>query len=269
MNDAPIFIGGAARSGTTLVRAILDSHSRIACGPELKLGTLILHQWQQFKWAQALLHDAQRVAPEEADALYRQLFLGLLQPYRRASGKPRIAEKTPSNTLHFCALHALFPGAKCVHVIRDGRDVVASLLRTNWLDPVTGKPASFTKDVAEATRYWAATVRAAAELGPDYLELRYCDLVLRSEATLRSIFSFLGEEWEGNVLNFHEIEREDEPNAKEIARPIHPGSIGRAGGDLSASDLAIVMEIAAPLLEELGYLDPVQAARETRRLGSR
>ena len=263
----PIFIGGAGRSGTTLVRAILDSHPRIACGPELKIGHYILRQWQGLKAIQAALYDAQTVTQQEADEIYRTLFLGLLEPYRAKCGKPRVAEKTPNNVLYFPWLHALFPQSPLIHVIRDGRDVVASLQGVSWVNVGTGEAVAYTKDVARAARYWKETVEigrdAGHSIGERYLEVRYEALASAPEATLRELFAHIGEAWDARVLDFHRIIRSDEPNALEISRPISPASVGRWRRDLSPGELRTVMQIAGPALEELGYLQREELSQAT------
>ena len=267
VKNAPIFIGGAARSGTTLLRAILDSHSRIACGPGAKIGNVILSQWQALNVMQALIaHDAQVVSSEQADALYRQLFLGLLEPYRRASGKPRVAEKTPNNVLNFSGLHALFPQSPLIHVIRDGRDVVASLMGQEWVSPSTGQRMSITEDAVAACDYWMKAVRKGREAGARivksggrYIEVHYERLVRAPEPALSVLFSLIGEAWEPQVLDFHKMQRAD-PNSEAISRPISDRSIGRWARDLSGRDLATVIGMAHPLLDELGYLKPLESA---------
>src|SRR5262245_41788936 len=121
----PIFIGGAARSGTTLIRVLLDSHPNIACGPEFKLTPLLLQQWREFKAYSRMIPDAQRAPEGVVDELYQDLIFGMLYPYATRQDKDRIAEKSPNNVLAFADIHALFPESPLIHVIRDGRDVVA------------------------------------------------------------------------------------------------------------------------------------------------
>lgn len=253
----PIFIGGAARSGTTLVRAILDSHSRIACGPELKIGKAILEQWQETRQAQAALKDAQTVPVEEVDRLYRELFLGLLDPYREATGKVRVAEKSPGNVFLFQALGALFPEALFVHVIRDGRDVVASLLRqTHWKDAETGEPLPYTQDAETAARYWVAAVeagrRAGAALGPRYMEIGYERLVAAPAEVVAGLCGWLGEPFEEAMLSTFATRLEpQEPNAAEVARPIHRSSVGGWRLNLTACQIGAVMRHAGGMLAVL------------------
>ena len=84
----PIFIGGAGRSGTTLLRVMLDSHRHIACGPELKVGQLIADQWSSIDgtFAGFLERTYGFTAAELADG-YGAIVAAMLDKYRRRAGK--------------------------------------------------------------------------------------------------------------------------------------------------------------------------------------
>ncbi len=154
----PIFIGGAGRSGTTLLRVVLDSHSRIACGPELKVIPSVASLWADFHALGAVLADS-RVQGDDIDRVFGRLIVDLLEPLRRGAGKPRVAEKSPNNVFFFPHLHRMFPDASFLHMLRDGRDVVASLLTMRWRT-TDGAPVDYTRDARLAARYWAHAVRA-------------------------------------------------------------------------------------------------------------
>ena len=248
----PIFIGGAGRSGTTLLRVMLDSHPRISCGPELKVGGQILKLWQQLRgpWFGNLMERG--VGPEDVDALFRDLFAGLLRPYQATSGKLRLAEKTPNNIFWFRQLGHLFGDAQFVHVLRDGRDVVASLLNVEWYDP-TGHRLPITTDAIEAARYWAESVEAGLDADDDpairgRLRLvRYEDLVTRPESTLRSLLEFLNEPWDAAVLEHqrhpHDLARES--SADRVAAPIDAAAVGRWRRDLTEGQREAIGPIIA------------------------
>jgi hypothetical protein len=106
--------------------------------------------------------------------------------YAREQGKPRYADKTPQHVLHLDLLAAAFPTARVVHLVRDGRNVVPSLLE------VPHAPTRF----ADAVEYWRARVlagrRAGERLGPDrYREIRYEDLVADPAPRLEELCGFL------------------------------------------------------------------------------
>lgn len=259
---SPIFVGGASRSGTTLVRVILDSHPRIACGPELKVTPLVCRMWQDF---QSVLFPALRhhhLTQDDLANSFRRLLESFLEKDSALAGKPRVAEKSPDNVFYFAHLHRLFPDSPLIHVIRDGRDVVCSLLRMNWVNLKTGQPAEHTRDARSAAAYWVRAVqsgRAAARTHPSltrrYFEFRYERLVARPEEMLRSLFAFLEEPWDPEVLRFHERQRDlaGESSASQVSKAINARSIARWKTDLGAKDKIAVKEIAGPLLVELGY----------------
>src|SRR4029077_21187531 len=96
-----------------------------------------------------------------------------------------------------------------LHVLRDGRDVVASLLSMDWKTP-DGVPIDYTRDARLAARYWASAVRAGREFAwttagrSNYREVRYETLIDRPEAYLRALFAYLDEPWEPAVLAYYE-----------------------------------------------------------------
>jgi protein-tyrosine sulfotransferase len=256
----PIFVGGAGRSGTTLLRVMLDSHSRISCGPELKVLPSVASLWVDLRtrWASTLADSHVRDA--DVDRAFGRLITSLLEPQRQATGKVRVAEKSPNNVFVFGHLHRMFPDAAFVHMVRDGRDVVASLLSMDWTT-TDGTPIAYTRDARLAARYWASAVNAArafAQSATDpvhFHEMRYEDLVTDPEDTLRALFAFLGEPWEPAVLAYHEVPHDlgHESSAAQVVHPITPTSAGRWQRELSAPDRQAVKEEIGDLLLQLGY----------------
>ncbi len=195
--ERPIFIIGSARSGTTLLRMMLDSHPRISCGEETKfladLAPILGDHWRLLSrygferdwWLERI----------------RDFYGGFQAAYLAKRGKGRRwAEKTPGYTLHLAFVDELFPDAQYVHIIRDGHDVVASF-RERW---------GYRAGVRAANSVWAHYVRTARTFGATlpadrYHELRYEALVGDPEGTMRALLEFLGEDWDPQVLRFDEI----------------------------------------------------------------
>ena len=261
MGDSPIFVGGAGRSGTTLLRVILDSHPNIACGPELKVTPMIAEMWHGFQTAHLPPLKEYLLTPDDINGIFGRLILSLLEKYRDNSGKARVAEKSPNNVFFFQHLSHIFPESPLVHVIRDGRDVVCSLLTMNWIDPKTGQPIEYTRDPRKAAQYWASAIAAGrtvaerASAAQRYMELRYEDIVTRTEPTLRRLFAHLGEPWDPAVLDFHTTERNlaGESSAEQVSRPLYTASIGRWKENLDLAGKQAVKEVAGDLLIQLGY----------------
>ena len=257
----PIFVGGCGRSGTTLVRVILDSHPNIACGPEIKVTAPVMSLWAQCRSVFAETLQSYHLQAEDINDAFADLIRTLLDKYRAAAGKSRIAEKTPGNLFFFQHLHQLFPQSPLIHVIRDGRDVVTSLLAMNWVDAKTGQPVPYTQDARKAAEYWVRAIRTGRELraqpGMDrcYMDMRYEDMVREPERTLRELFAFIDEPWDPVVLAFHEQQRDlaSESSAEQVARPLYTQAAGRWQSDLAEADRAAVKQVAGETLVELGY----------------
>jgi hypothetical protein len=100
---------------------------------------------------------------------------------------------------------------------------------------------------------------------PRYYELKYEDLVTRTEEALRGLFDFLRLPWEPAVLSFHQVQSGSRDPIKfaqnpEATKPLQSSSIGRWERDLSEDDLARVLRACGPLLREVGYLDATSEA---------
>lgn len=258
----PIIVGGCPRSGTTLLRVILDSHPNIACGPEFKLIPQIVANFTGMMKYRSVLNEYQVDDAYLAQSFGRQIEF-LLERYRKAKKKKRIAEKTPQNIHYFVYLSYMLPDAYLVHVIRDGRDVVRSLLQQQWINPDTEERLSYTTNFAEACRYWVRCIGEGRKVAQNksftrYHEIRYEDLVLRPEQTLKELFRFIREPWVANVMNFHAVQHqvtadEEASHAGAQSRPFYTTSIGSWESAFTDEQKETFKEIAGLLLMELDY----------------
>lgn len=187
----PIFIVGCQRSGTTLLRLILDAHPRLSVGPESRFLDDL---------AKVTGDDWPRIEPygfpkDYFNEKFADMFHDFHMDYAARRGKARWGDKSPRYTLHIPFLDALFPNCQVIHVIRDGRDVVSSH-RQRW------GYASAYKATAKWQRYIEAARAAGATLGPArFAEVRYEALVADPEPELRRLLDFLGEPWDDAVLH--------------------------------------------------------------------
>jgi hypothetical protein len=207
--EAPIFVIGVHRSGTTLLRLILDSHPRIACPPE---SFFLLPLRGLLDDAKALEGLAAMGFPREAVARRLGEFAGwFFEVYAASHGKPRWADKTPSYVRCLDFIEAAFgPRARYVLIYRHGLDSAASIARIPSIhdaDPHT--EACGGDRFAGAARYWAEQTRAmrafAAAHPERCFELRYEALATDPEPQIRRLLEFLGEPWDPRVLAFHEL----------------------------------------------------------------
>lgn len=206
MSRAPIFIGGMFKSGTTLLRAMLGQHSAIASGLET--------YWFDWNWAARDSAEMQRtlarlagyfdMGAEQVLALAKsaatpEAFLdSVMTELASRQGKQRWAEKTPGNIAHIDRIWKAWPDAQIIHIIRDPRDIFASLVEAKKWDSAD-----------EFADRWAATVgrgeRLLAQLKPStqsYLAIRYESLIRVPGATMQRVTEFLREPWEPAVASF-------------------------------------------------------------------
>lgn len=271
--DPPFFVLGAARSGTTLLRVMLDRHPRLAVPVESHFLIEVLREVplagelsrRQIERVADLIIGHRRFATwrTSEDELLRQLrrvgacdLQRLIDRVYRleiaASGKPRWGDKTPRYYHCWRALAELFPAAPFVHLVRDGRDVAASLKRLGihgWTP--YGR-----------ARYWRSRVREARAaldlLGPRRcLIVRYEDLVLSTEATLRQVTAFLGEDYDPAMLRFYEDEHRlpaiDGPIHGKLARPPRAEDVARWQREGAWLDTLLFEAMAAKELARMGY----------------
>lgn len=195
-----IFVGGSPRSGTTLVQNMLDCHPEVLGGPEfLHLPDIIalgkkLHASIDREWIDLFCDH------ETVDRMLRRLCLDLLLPLADRMQAPRLSEKTPENVLVFPELARLFPNARFIHVVRDPRAIVASLLQVGERARRKGrKPAPFTADVDAAIRRVRRSLEKGAQAVREHpervLTVRYEDVVENPERETRRICDFLGLQW--------------------------------------------------------------------------
>ena len=252
MERDPIFVGGEGRSGTTLLRVMLDAHPAIACGPESHF--LVDPEFEKFHrhfrgtwWKRA---EGYGYAAPDVDDLFRDFARNWFETYMRRQGKRRWADKTPQTIRILPYLWELFPTAKFVHMIRDGRDVCASIVPQRW------GPGN----VKDAARRWVECIGNGVRHRGDaarYLEIRYEDLVLHSERELRRLCAWIGEEFDPAMLAYHEKEHDlaprTESSAPQVEKPLYTSAIGRWKRDLSPSDVRKFEKIAGETLVFLGY----------------
>lgn len=265
----PFFIVGVARSGTTLLRWMLEEHPNLAIPIESHWIVDLAGfrtDWNRDRQAQvvaSLLNDPkyrrswmseaalQALAVEPLPS-YAHLVEAVFGLYAAARGKPRWGDKTPWYVEHIGLLHELFPAAVFLHLIRDGREVAASLLEMGE------RPSA-----AIAAAYWCKAVRSAqnagTQLGRCYCELRLEDLIAAPESTLRRACGALGEVYTPTMLDYprraSELERYDPRHRqllRHLAKPPTPGLRDWRAG-LSESECAELNAICLPLLRELGY----------------
>jgi hypothetical protein len=268
------FLIGSGRAGTTLLRAMLDSHPRMAVPPETYLITELLPRRAEYEQLGGLAVDrflddvvtnawfkrwelTRRKIRRELDADPAGFADGIRAVYRayaRRRAKDRYGDKTPVYVYEIDAIAELFEEARFVHVIRDGRDVACSFMGQERMRP---------NGPVEAALLWRERVEAALEaggrLGPDrYLELRYEDLLADPERELRRLCEFVELEYDPSMLGYRE--RAEELTRFDGGSERHRGvfmpptrGLRRWQDDLSADAVEAFELVAGDLLERLSY----------------
>jgi sulfotransferase family protein len=288
-----VFIVGAPRSGTTLLRRIVDAHPDVAITkethwivqllrgehaasttspvtPEL-LARLLSHR----RFARLELDPARLESLVAADepVSYAELVTAVYDSFGEMRGKRLVGDKTPRYVRHIPTLHGLWPGAKFVHLIRDGRDVCLSVRNWDKENRFVTRISTFEEDpISTIALWWEQLVRLGREDGASlsddlYYELRYEHLVATPDEECRKLCSFLGVPYSDRMLRFHEGRTRDEPglDAKSAWRPITPG-LRNWRTEMADADVERFETVAGGLLDELDYPrgapEPGPAARE-------
>ena len=216
--NAPMpFIIGAPRSGTTLLRFMLDAHSQLAIPPETgffsRADTLsrngadldaFLHQITHFPehlpaWSDYgidsdnLRTELERLKPFTVAGGFRAFY----RMYATRFDKNRWGDKTPLHSRHVETIRHTLPEARFIHILRDGRDAALSL-REMWFSP--GREI---ETQAKHWRDWVVVARDAGAGHPDYLEVRYEELIADPAAVLQRICAFIDLPYENKMLSYH------------------------------------------------------------------
>ncbi|MCB9422221.1 MAG: sulfotransferase [Ardenticatenaceae bacterium] len=213
-----IFIGGCSRSGTTLLGAMIGAHSDMICSPEshfkmdvlraLEKGkvnanpsalmTLIQRHWR-FKIWELELPPIELFNDDSDEPVLARLLNWIIDQYAQQQERSQASkwvDHTPENISYAHSLLQLFPNARFIHIVRDGRAVAASIMPLDW------GPNSIMKTSRWWMRMMSFGLAAEKALGPEIImQVKYEDLVLEPEPTMRSISQFLGIEYEPAMLH--------------------------------------------------------------------
>lgn len=260
---APFFIVGCARSGTTLLRTMLNQHSQLAIPLEslfmidylrtrkkvdpLKLKRLLLREYELKEWG--IVFDERDF---EGCVSARDFIDRVHELYARHLGKVIWGQKTPRFIRYGDLLKQHYPAARFIHVIRDPRAVASSLIRSNV----------HYSNAYYAARRWLRDVKAGLELQEKYpadvLNVRYEDLVSDPETWLRQICAFLQVDFEPGLLAYHrqgtaEYGKYYEQIHAKLNEPPDPSRIEAWRKHLSPRQMALVESICGDTMQTFGY----------------
>jgi hypothetical protein len=285
------FVVGLTRSGTTLLRMMLDAHPELTIPPETHFVPDLIkaakdggsvddmvaamtenRTWQDFGIEASEMRRAFEAVPigaelERPGAAVRAFF----DAYAARQGKPRWGDKTPAYMLSVTRIGRALPEVKFIHLIRDGRDVALSqsARAINEQPPRDEQAARWVKRITKSREQ-------AAKLGGDrYIEARYEDLVRDPEPTLRRICGFIELDFDPAMLTYYEraADRLQEmagalrkdgthaeqaegyriDNHKPTTKPPDPAKLDKWRREMSPEDLKAYEGVAGDMLTELGY----------------
>jgi len=280
----PIFLLGSQRSGTTMLRLMMNNHPNLAIPHESAFITIYYRKLGDYGNlgnkvnARRLLSDVsqhplvrrgQLIGNPEAIlsrpiASYRDFIDAIFQTYADSLGKARWGDKTPFYTPDIDLLHRIFPSAKFLHLVRDGRAVVLSQKSIEWM---SGNLPKLILDWR-----WKTTIahKVGSVLGDNFLEIRYEDLVLQSEKMLRRICEFIDESYDEAMLSYSEKAGEVVPTDslkwhRNSIKPPDPSQLDRWKTDMTRAERIIFEQLAGDTLDLFGYerehLAPTMASR--------
>ena len=229
VEDAPIFITGMPRTGTTLVDRILSSHPEIHSAGELQAMPLAVKQLGGTR--SRLITDPETIAASgtlSPDAVGRAYMAHATQHRRRSDG--RFIDKLPANFLYIGHIARALPKARIVCLRRNPMDTVWSNYKN--LFATTSSYYAYSHDLLDTARYFARFDRLMAfweTLVPGrILQLGYEDLVADQEGESRRLFAHCGIDWTDSALAFHtNTAAVATPSAAQVRRPIYRDSVER------------------------------------------
>jgi hypothetical protein len=274
----PFFIVGSGRSGNTLLRALLVGHGELAIPPESYVLGMAVRDYRRFSflpWKELLrivlgrfqfyphfgtwqmdlrrVYEELEACPEQERSLARLLDT----VYRSWATRHRLhpsrwGDKTPINVYHLPRIHAVFPEATYIHMLRDGRDVVASYLNAGLYD-----------SAGKACTRWVESVKLVRRFGrrlpPEHhLQVRYEDLVRDPETITRRVCAHLGISFDPRMLRHRDRVEDmgdtDLSHHSNLWSPISRRSVGSWRHRLDPRQQELVEDRLCALLTELDYL---------------
>ena len=271
MRAAPFFIVGCDRSGTTLLRLILDRSEEVAIPTEsmilvdfapqadgefeddAEFDRLARAVWRHPKVrAWTLPGRPPKRQGRTGAAAYRAALEAPYLAYAAKHGKPRWADKTPYYVTEIDQVKRVFPEARIVNLLRDGRDVAMSLMRVPF------GPGNYWA----AAHQWRGAVdagdAAAARYADAVITVRYEDLVADPAAEVQRVCDFCGLRFDPGML---EVERSVEGRLapgqegwfRRLRAGIDAGSVGKWRTGMSEAQQAVFASVAGDALRRHGY----------------
>jgi hypothetical protein len=284
----PSFLICSERSGSNLIRSLLHAHPEVYAPEPIHLAAFwerldefgdlgddtrwralltaiveFLDSWKG-KLNPTLAFDVDQLSAAVPEREFAALYTHIYARGLAASGKRRLFIKENHTAQRADLLLAHWPAARFVWQVRDPRDFLASCKQF---------PAFKYGSAVDAVRVWSADQDAALDLVERLGEARvlsttYESLIHAPEPHLRRVCAFLELDYAPEMLDFYKTEDARRASAhdawRNLGKPIIPNNSGRYKDALSAAEIALVEELAGPLMERLGYASASEASDRPR-----
>lgn len=271
-DNLPFFILGTGRSGTSLIRRVLDSHPRLAVPDESHLYNLFFPLHRHYKDL-SIEKNQERLIEDILSTLHIKNWLprlnkneilkriktpdfagvvdAVIGSWAENQNKVRWGEKTPQHIFYWKEILNSFPNSKIIHIVRDGRDVSLSFINAKF-GP---------KTVHAAAKRWRNELLQIQMLknhipSHQFMEIRYEDFLDKPEKVLKQICQFLGEEFLPEMLNFQSKKTTsyvEKVNKENLKKPLLKDNKIKWLNQMSKHDLRIFEAICYPQLIEYKY----------------
>ncbi len=269
MPPAPFFIVGYERSGTTLMAAMLDRHSRVAVPPETHFFTNICPIFRATQTADPATlaerfanGDRSRDLRLSRTELFRRLagteptwanlLLIALRLYAENRGKDLVGEKTPLHWQLVPRILKLFPDSRVIWVARDGRDAILSLIKSPWK-----QHSNLSVHAWKWRRAMEFMLLSEAQYPNRVLRIKFENLIENPRAELSRACDFIGIGFEPRQLDptVHTdvVPPWELPWKDRALTAPDPSRVGVAKRELSKKQLQLLNSIMKPTLGKLGY----------------
>jgi hypothetical protein len=277
LKERPIFIIGHERSGTTLLMALLGCHPRIGI-PEVGWLFPRIYPWRhtygdlsidanfrtlvdemlfglnQPLWGMAMnpMTAVDEIISLAEERSFAGVYAAMHQRYLQQEGKPRWGQKTPNNLYFVPQILDCFPNAQFLHITRDGRDVATQSMRSAFgAGNIFGAADTWHKAnlfVNPFREQYPATV---------WMDVKYEELCRAPEQVLRAVCQFIEEEYDPNMLNFHQTpiaaQRGKQRDHAPLGQPVSEKHIGIYKYYLSVYEQQVYAAIAGQTHLSAGY----------------
>ena len=230
---SPIFIVGTGRCGTSMLLKIINNFTSIAIPPESHFIPVFLKNLHKYEplsndenilrllkdikefpyvrdWNKSFHFDIKKVAEQVKSRTFQGVLEAIYSEFARQKGKKRWGDKTPPYITCMSDLYSLFPTAKFLHIIRDGRDCALSVIRCNW-GP---------KNIYKSALWWRESLlkgqqeleylrKVVPNIEKVYLEVKYEDILDNPGIELKRIFDFLQEPFDVEIIDKLKIRQDN------------------------------------------------------------